>query len=1200
MSECRVCGFETAPGKRFCRQCGAPLGLACPTCQAAIEPGSRFCEDCGASLNADGLQTAGFSAPSTPVRPGAMSVLGTQVAERRVCSVLFADLVGFTPLSETRDPEEVRELLSAYFERARTVIGRYGGVVEKFIGDAVMAVWGTPAATEGDAERAVRAALDVVAAVAELGEQVGAPALAARAGVVTGEVAVTVGLGGEGVAGDAVNTAARVQSVAAPGAVWVDAATYRLAGAAIGFEDTGEHELKGKSEPIRLWRATRVLSGVGGSQRTDGLEAPLLGRDAELRTVKELFHACGERNVPRLVVVSGPAGVGKSRLGWEFEKYIDGLADTMYWHRGRCLSYGEGVVFWALTEIVRQRLGIAEEDPASVAAAKLNEGLEIFIPDPAERAYVGPRLGRLLGVTLPGDTGGNLAREELFAGWRVFFERLAETQPVLLLIEDAQYADAGLLDFIDHLVDWARDSPIFVAVFTRPELDTSRPGFGSGRNRSSLTLDPLDDSSMGSLIDALVPDLPEDARAAIAGQAEGIPLFAVETVRSLVDQDIVVPQDGVYRLVGDLGTLSVPEGLRALLAARLDALDPELRSLISEAAVLGSTFPAESLVAVSAQDEDAVQQGLAELLRREVLAISADRLSPQRGDFRFSQDLLRQVAYETMSRRDRKARHLTVAAHLRAVFRGDGDEVADVIAKHYLDALAAVPDAQDVPDIRARAIEMLVRAGERALLAGASRSAASNFASAATQTELTEDTSDDNLPAASLWERAARAALIAHDIEGTLAHAERASVLYEASGQPRASARADAIAGDALRRASHHGEAREKLTAALEVLRPDPDADTVTALDHLAAVEIFSGNADGDRLSLEALILGEALDVDAGLLADLFTDRAIALGFADRMPEAVAHLKHAVWLAEEVGDSIRQARALLNLAEMLNGNDPVAAAEAANMSGALAQHGGSIDFVRYAAANEAEALLLVGKWDDAYLVLHETINRGDTGDLGILGIIASFLAALRGDFDAAVAFADLPAVRASEDPQDQAGIAICDAFLAAAQHRHDDSLKHARAVLAHVPSLGIHFTFMRWAWPLAIRNAFSLDDTHTVSELLSMLDARPVGHVPRLLQAERLLAQARLADLDDDASATGALDAAVSALRQALSPYHLAHGTIDLAEHLVRIDDREGAPALLAEARDIATRLGAQPLLERIDQVARHAGVDPELSKQSP
>jgi class 3 adenylate cyclase len=360
-----------------------------------------------------------------------------------VCSVLFCDLVGFTPLSEARDPEAVRELLSEYFTAARTVIGRYGGVVEKFIGDAVMAVWGTPTATEGDAERAVRAGLDLVATVAQVGADAGAPGLAARAGVVTGEVAVTLGTAGQGVAGDAVNTAARVQAAAEPGQVLTDGPTRRLVEGGVGFADAGEHVLKGKAEPAHLWRAVRVLAGMGGSQRVDGLEAPLTGRDAELRTIRELFHAAAGRRVPRLVLVAGPAGVGKSRLGWEFRKYSEGLAERIWWHQGRCLSYGEGVAFWALAEMVRQRLGIAEEDPAEAAAGKLAEGLDQCITDPGEREYVGQRLGRLLGVTVAGDGGAALSRAELFAGWRLFFERLAAVQPVVLLVEDAQYADAG-------------------------------------------------------------------------------------------------------------------------------------------------------------------------------------------------------------------------------------------------------------------------------------------------------------------------------------------------------------------------------------------------------------------------------------------------------------------------------------------------------------------------------------------------------------------------------------------------------------------------------------------------------------------------------------------------------------------------------------------------------------------------------------
>ena len=654
------------------------------------------------------------------------------MAERRVCSLLFCDVVGFTPLSESRDPEAVRELLSRYFDVARTVIGRYGGVVEKFIGDAVMAVWGAPVAAEGDTERAVRAAIDLVTAVAELGAEAGVPGLAARAGVVTGEVAVTLGAVGEGmVAGDAVNTAARVQAVAEPGQVMVDAATQRLAAAGVGFAGAGSHRLKGKADQVQLWRATRVLSGVGGSQRIDGLEAPLIGRDAELRTIRELFHATAERRVPRLVLVSGPAGVGKSRLGWEFFKHIDGLAEVVWWHRGRCLSYGEGVAFWALAEIVRQRLNIAEEDPAGVAAAKLAEGLDRFLREPEERSYVGIRLGRLLGVTVAGDSGGPLAREELFAGWRLFFERLAADSPVVLLVEDAQYADAGLLDFLDYLVDWARDLPIYVLVLARPELSTTRPRFGIGRNRSTLTLDPLDPVSMDRLVDALVPGMPPSARRAVTSQAQGIPLFAVETVRTLIDRDIVQPVEGVYRLVGDVGELAVPDSLHALLAARLDALDPDVRRLVTDAAVLGTTFPAEALIAVSERDEPEVRAALDELVRREVLSVSADPLSPQRGSYQFAQEMLRQVAYDTVSRRDRKTGHLTVAAYLRSAFAGDGEEVTDVIARHYLDALNAIPDAPDTAEIRAEAIAALIRAAERAERTGAPALASTSYATAA-------------------------------------------------------------------------------------------------------------------------------------------------------------------------------------------------------------------------------------------------------------------------------------------------------------------------------------------------------------------------------------------------------------------------------------------------------------------------------------
>jgi len=899
-----------------------------------------------------------------------------------VCSVLFCDLVGFTPLSEARDPEAVRELLSRYFEVARTVVGRYGGVVEKFIGDAVMAVWGTPVAAEGDAERAVRAGLDLVAAVAELGDESGVPGLAARCGVVTGEVAVTLGAANQGmVAGDAVNTAARVQAAAKPGSVLADGPTHRLARGGVGFADAGEHVLKGKTEPQRLWRVVRVLAGVGGSQRVDGLEAPLTGRDAELRTVRELFHAAADRRVPRMVLVSGPAGVGKSRLGWEFRKYTDGLAETIWWHQGRCLSYGEGVAFWALAEIVRQRLRIAEEDPAGTAAELLAAWLDTFVADPAERAYVGARLGRLLGVAYAGDGGGPLSREDLFAGWRVFFERLASVHPVVLVVEDAQYADAGLLDFLDYLTDWVRNLPVYLLVLARPELGEARPGFGTGRNRLTLTLDPLDAASMEALVDALVPGIPAAARAQVTGQAQGIPLYAVETVRSLIDRDLVQPIEGTYRLTGEVGQLQVPESLHALLAARLDALDPGVRRLVTDAAVLGTTFPAEALIAVSGRDEAAVREALAELVRREVFSVSADRLSPERGSYVFAQDMLRQVAYATLSRRDRKARHLAVAAHLRAAFAGDGEELTEVIARHYLDALAAVPDDGDAGQIRGQAIAALTRAAERAGRTGAPTRAAASYAAAA---RLTQAGTADGQLAAVLWEHAAEAAYTSADWAAAVEQAGQAADAYRRCGDARSAARAQIIVGRALREWGRHGQAREQLTAALAVLRDDPDADTVRALGELAGLEVFAGSPSADALSAEALVLGQDLAVDEATLSGLFTTRGIFDVFAGRRLQAAASLREAARLAGQAGDTFQLGRALLNLSEAVTGSDPAAGAEAARAAAAQLRRAGARARLAAAVMNLAQALLMTGDWDGAEAELAGAADGDGLADIEFL------------------------------------------------------------------------------------------------------------------------------------------------------------------------------------------------------------------------
>ncbi|HET9842892.1 MAG TPA: adenylate/guanylate cyclase domain-containing protein, partial [Nocardioides sp.] len=338
MHACGSCGADQPAGAKFCSQCGTPLQSVCPSCGNPTQPSARFCQQCGSALGA--TATADVEAASTH-----------PVASRRITSVLFGDLVGFTSLSESRDQEDVRELLSRYFEECSRIVARYGGVVEKFIGDAVMAVWGVPTTHDDDAERSVRAGLELVAAATALGAEVGVPELSMRLGIVTGEVAVTVGAQMQGmVAGDPVNTASRVQSVAAPGQVWVDETTRLLTSASIAYADVGSHTLKGKADPMPLWAARAVVGTAGGAQRADGLEAPLVGRDRELRMVKELYHGVAETGRPALLVVSGEAGVGKTRVGWEFSKYTDGLADSCRWHAGKCVSYGEGVAYYAVAE----------------------------------------------------------------------------------------------------------------------------------------------------------------------------------------------------------------------------------------------------------------------------------------------------------------------------------------------------------------------------------------------------------------------------------------------------------------------------------------------------------------------------------------------------------------------------------------------------------------------------------------------------------------------------------------------------------------------------------------------------------------------------------------------------------------------------------------------------------------------------------
>ncbi len=961
---CPSCGAPNEGDRKFCGECGAALARPCPSCGTPNPPTVKFCGECGTRLG------AGEGAAVVNAQPAPAS-------ERRLVSILFADLVGFTAASENRDAEETRELLSSYFESARTVIERYGGTVEKFIGDAVMAVWGTPIAQEDDAERAVRAALELVAAVPELH-----PALQARAGVLTGEAAVTLGAEGQGmVAGDLVNTASRVQSAAEPGTVLVGESTKRAAEAAIVFGDAGSHTVKGKAEPIELWHALRVVGLRGGAQKSTALEPPFVGRDGELRLIKELFHATAENRHAHLVSVVGVGGIGKSRLAWELEKYIDGLAESVWWHSGRCLAYGDGVAFWALSEMVRGRAGIVEDEAPEEARAKLRAALELHLADPEERRFVEPRLAHLLGLEEApiGD------QENLFAAARMFFERLAQEGPAVLLFEDLHWADSALLDFVEYLIEWSREVPLFVVTLGRPELTDRRPTWGSGRRSfTSIFLEPLPADAMETLLTEPVPGLSEELRARILERAEGVPFYAVETVRMLLDRGILVREGNAYRLEGEIETLEVPETLHALIAARLDGLAPEERRAVQQAAVLGRSFTSKGLAAVSGLVEREVEALLASLVRKEIVSLSSDPFSPERGQYAFLQDLVKKVAYDTLSRKDRKALHLAAARHLLSL--GDEDEIVEVVASHYLDAYSSAPDDPDSAEIKAQAREMLVRAAERAASLAANTEAQHAYNRAL---ELSDDPTDQ----AALHERAGMVAYAGARVDAAAEHFESAIAEFAAAGDTHAAARVSARLAEVLWDRGRIEQAIERMDSAIRVLAlEEPDADLAALAAQLGRFMFFHGDFELAQERVEtALDMAEALALPE-VVSEALNTKGIILVAHGRPLEGLTLLRYALEVALEHDKPSAALRAYYNLADSLARGDRFdEAAEVVREGLAFARRVGN-RYWESAFMSSMYPPFALGHWDEV-VAMRAELPEEDWSQtrLAFLGVLACWL-----------------------------------------------------------------------------------------------------------------------------------------------------------------------------------------------------------------
>ncbi|MGY2874141.1 class 3 adenylate cyclase/tetratricopeptide (TPR) repeat protein [Marmoricola sp. URHA0025 HA25] len=1173
MITCGACGATgLLEGARFCHECGAPTAQQCGTCGEALLAGARFCSSCGAPSAAG----ATVVPPVPESRP---------VAERRVTSVLFGDLVGFTTASETRDQEESRELLSRFFDGCRQVVGRYGGTIEKFIGDAVMAVWGVPTTHEDDAERAVRAGLELVRMVTELGGDVGADELAMRVGVVTGEVAVTIGAEQQGmVAGDPVNTASRVQSIAAPGEVWVDETTKLLSSAAISYADVGTHTLKGKADPVALWAARAVIASTGGAARADGLEAPFVGRDRELRLVKDQFHATGENGRAALVVVDGEAGVGKTRIGWEFFKYIDGLVEETYWHQGRCLAYGDGIAYWALAEAVRLRLlqlaGRAGEDDqtsdtaATSSADLVAEGLAAVVPDPDERAWLAARVGALLA----GGAIGSFTREELFAAWVTFFERVSAGDQVAFLVDDAQHADEGMLAFVEYLLE-AATFPCLVVLLTRPGLLESRPGLATNRRAAVLHLAPLEQRDMATLVNGLVAGLPAEVSAALVDRAEGVPLYAVETVRSLIDRDLLVPRGGQYVLVDpdlDLATIGAPASLQTLVAARLDTLGPAERQVVNQGSILGTSFETSGLRELCPGVE--LDTAVAELVRLQILTRDNNRLSADYGQLKFVQSVVRQVAYGMLSRHDRKAGHLAAARYLQEHLEA-GTEMDAVIAQHYLDAKDALPNDSDVPELECAAIDLLCHAADRAASLGVPEDAAAHLGTALGHASDTQTRAD-------LQRRLATVLIDAGRYSDAIVSAQEATEAFDALGNDVSAGRAAAAWARALIVAGDPASGLDLAQPRFDVLRERDDADRAALELSLAVTSAQMGLGLDFREGVDfRMRSADRLD-EPGHLAEALAVLGIHYSTTGAFGVGRIFLEASARHAREHQLPGALARALVNLAAFTQSTNLVEAAGFAQEAVAVAQRAGNTMMLASAEANLVLVLSGAGRWTelDAALADANALRRSTFSDTAY---VPQTLAAL--DRSLTPPPSDTRGDRSSEALADRSWYLVGDAADALVMDDKVTALARAVEATRIMRDLGGAYDDFFHAFGLAVNLAADLRDPERYSELIELVDgvASPVAVQAYAVRLRGLLAAT---DGSPAGQAETALREAIDLFEQWGSPPERARTQCELALLLTAEGRSDEADELLADARRTYEELGASGRLQALaaqSEVAR-------------
>jgi class 3 adenylate cyclase/tetratricopeptide (TPR) repeat protein len=991
----------------------------CTICGETSPDSASYCSSCGAELR-----------PHEDRR-------GDR-EERRVVTVLFCDLVDSTKRFHLADPEDVRATLADFLPRVQREIERFGGTVEKFVGDAVLAVYGVPSVHEDDAERALFSALRILPVVEQMNEESEIP-VAVRLGIETGEAIVDLGAGTtrQGmVFGDVVNTASRLQSAAPTGGILVGERTYRLTSSVFDFESMGPVRVKGKADPLPVWLAKGARSRFG-TDLGRPVSTPWVNRDDELELLKRTFARAVREPSVQLVTLMGEPGVGKSRLAAEFFAYVDDLPETTSWRQGRCLPYGEGVTFWGLGEIVKAQAGILGSDGAREADGKLVAAVSAVVQDSAEQGWVHARLAPLIGLADANPEG--IERGEAFSAWRQFIEAIASLRPLVLVLEDVHWADAALLAFIEHVVEWSSGVSILVICTARPELFDREPGWGGGkRNWSTISLAPLADGDTRQLISGLLPaGAPPDLAQVVIERAGGNPLFAEELTRMLGEQQSLGP-----KVPDGMETPRTPESLHAIIAARLDTLPATERSLIQDASVVGKVFWAGALSSMGGVERASVDSALHQLVRKEIVRPSKLVSIEAEMEFSFWHGLIRDVAYGQIPRRRRAAKHVAAAAWIEAIAGERVSDQAELLVYHYGEALELSRSAgltNEVASLADTLRRYWMLAGERAMKLDVAR-AAECFGRALA---LAPSAHPDR---ASILSRMASASFDAGRYREAERTYEQALDLFrEVGDQLSVGTVLDRLATVLWEEGDPAG-CRARMHEALEILEELPHGtELADCYATLASERTVSGHLE------EAIDWAErSLELSSRLGAEHLRPRAlsyrgVARSFRGDL-EGVDDLEEALRIAESLGLARESVMPLLILAEIAwSTRGPESAIEIAGRAEHLANQRGLGEIAIASRTTRLGPLFDLGRWDELLELAGDVIEWSAGTGAGYEVVSAQPWAAqvlqLRGRLEeASLAAAHfLKPAREVGDPQVLVPAAVAAGWIALAEGKMDDA-----------------------------------------------------------------------------------------------------------------------------------------------------------------